>query len=133
MPLSPWTRRTLFGIALLAIPFPYQVVEGGRVPAAWLAIVAAFVVTSAVRQGGSISATIAQWFAIQAAIALVLAYVASRIAAGGVRVLVAPERRWAATAAIAAGALGAALLPIFSTTAVRGGAPTNLLGVFGLP
>jgi hypothetical protein len=132
MPLSPWTRRALFAIALVAIPFPYQVVEGGRVPAAWLAIVASFVVTSALGQGGSISATIAQWFAIQAAIALVLAYVAARVLAIGVR-SVRPERRAAALAAIAAVALGGALLPIFSTTAVRGGAPTNLLGVFNLP
>ena len=133
MPLSPWTRRALFGVALLAIPFPYQVVEGGRVPAAWLATVAALVVTSAVRQGGSISAAIAQWFAIQAGISLVLAYVAGRLVAAGVQRLVAPERRWVAVTTIAACGLGAALFPIFSTTAVRGGAPTNLLGVFGLP
>jgi len=133
MPVSPWRRRALFGIALLAIPFPYQVVEGGRVPAAWLATVAALVVTSAVRQGGSISATIAQWFAIQAGIALVLAYVASRLVAAAVRRLVAPGRHGVAIGVIAATALGAALFPIFSTTAVRGGAPTNLLGVFGLP
>jgi hypothetical protein len=133
MAVSPWTRRALFGIAVLAIPLPYQVVEGGRVPAAWLATVAVMVVTSALRQGGEISATIAQWFAIQAAIALVLAYVAARLVGAGLRRLVAPERRWAAVAAIAAGAFGIALLPIFSTTAVRGGAPTNLPGVFGLP
>ena len=133
MAVSPWSRRALFGVALLAIPFPYQVVEGGRVPAAWLATVAALVVTSAVRQGGSISATIAKWFAIQAVIALALAYVASRLAAAGVRRLVAPERRGVAVAVIVATAFGAALFPIFSTTAVRGGAPTNLLGVFGLP
>jgi hypothetical protein len=122
----------LFGVALFAIPFPFQVVESGRVPAAWLATVATLVVTSALRQGGEISATIARWFAIQAAIALVLAYVAARLVGAGVRRLVAPERRWAAVTTIAAVALGVALLPIFSTTAVRGGAPTNLLGVFGL-
>ena len=133
MPLSPWARRALFGVALLAIPMPYQVVEGGRVPAVWLATVAGMVVTSAMRQGGEISSTIARWFAIQAGIALLLAYVASRVVAAGVRRLVAPERRWAAVAVIAASALGAALFPIFSTTAVHGGAPTNLIGVFGLP
>ena len=133
MSVSPWPRRVLFGVALLAIPIPYQVVEGGRVPAAWLATVAAFVITSAVGQGGSISAIIARWFAIQAGIALVLAYVASRLVAAGVRRLVAPERRAVAVAMIVATAFGAALFPIFSTTAVRGGAPTNLLGVFGLP
>jgi hypothetical protein len=132
MSVSAWPRRVLFGVALLAIPIPYQVVEGGRVPAAWLATVAAMVVTSAVRQGGEISATIARWFAIQGAIGVVLAYVASRLMGAGVRRFVSPERRWTAVASIAAVALGAALLPIFSTTAVRGGAPTNLLGVFGL-
>lgn len=133
MPAARWPRRALFIVALLAIPFPYQIVEGGRVPAAWLATVAALVVTSAVRQGGEISATIARWFAIQATIALVLAWVASRVAAAGVRRFVAPERRAAAAVALAALGLAIALLPIFSTTAVRGGAPTNLIGVFAIP
>ena len=132
MPVARWPRRALFVVALLAIPFPYQIVEGGRVPAAWLATVAGLVVTSALRQGGELSATIAKWFAIQAMIALVLAWVASRVVAASIRRFVAPERRAVAVVAVAAIGLAIALLPIFSTTAVRGGAPTNVIGVFAV-
>src|SRR5262245_7398641 len=80
MPASPWMRRVLFVVALLAIPFPYQVVERGHVPAAWLGVVGALIVTSALTQGGGISAIIARWWALQAVIAISLAYVASRLA-----------------------------------------------------
>jgi hypothetical protein len=132
MPASPWMRRVLFLVALLTIPFPYQVVESGRVPAAWLGTVGALIVTSAVTQGGGISAIIARWWALQALIAIVLAYVAARLAAAMVRRFVSPERRWLAVALIAAGALGVASLPIFATAAVGGGAPTNLVGIFAL-
>jgi hypothetical protein len=133
MLVSPWIRRGLFVVALLAIPFPYRVVESGRVPAAWLGAVATLAGSSAVWQGGSISAVIARWFAIQAGIAIVLAYLAARLAAMIVRRTVSPARQWPVFAALAAGALGLALVaPLFATTAVAGGAPTTLLGVFGL-
>ncbi len=133
MPVPRWMRRALFALALVAIPFPYQVVEGGRVPALWLATVAALVVTSAIRQGGDISATIARWFAIQATVAVVLAWVASRVVGSILRRLVPPARRAQAFAVLAVVAIAATLLPIFAATAVRGGAPTNLLGMFRLP
>ena len=58
---SPWIRRLLFVAALLSIPFPYQVIDSGRVPAAWLATVAAWVLTSVFMQGGEISAIIGRW------------------------------------------------------------------------
>jgi hypothetical protein len=123
-------RRVLFLVALLAIPFPYQVVERGQVPAAWLGIVGALIVTSALTQGGGISTIIAKWWALQAFIAILLSYVAARLAAAIVRRFVPPERRWLAVGVIAAIALGIASLPIFATAAVRGGVPTNLLGIF---
>jgi hypothetical protein len=129
MPVPSWMRRVLFGLALVAIPFPYQVVDGGRVPALWLATVAAVVVTSAIRQGGEISAIIARWFAIQAAVAVVLAYAAARMLCALLR-RVDPARRTTVFAAIAASAVGAALLPIFAANAVRGGVPTNVFGIF---
>jgi hypothetical protein len=125
-------RRTFFALALLTIPFPYQVVEGGRVPVAWLVTVAAVVVTSAVRQGGSISATIAQWFAIQAGLAVLLAYATAGLAATIVRRTVPAAWQRSAVGLVVATALGAALFPIFASSAVRGGTPTNLLGIFAL-
>ena len=128
---SPWIRRGLFVLALLAIPFPYQVVDSGRVPAAWLGTVAAFVATSAVFQGGGISATLAKWFAFQAGLAILLSYVAARVATALVR-RVGIERQWMVFALIAAGTLGVAMLPIFATTAVGGGTPANLIGIFAL-
>jgi len=127
---SPWIRRALFVLALLAIPFPYQVIDSGRVPAAWLATVAAFIATSAVFQGGSVSATLAKWFVVQAGIAIVLAYVAAGLATAMLRRAVGVERQWTALALVAALTLGVALLPIFATTAVGGGTPKNLIGIF---
>jgi hypothetical protein len=127
---SPWIRRALFVIALLTIPFPYQVVDSGRVPAAWLATVATFVATSALTQGGGISTIIARWFAIQAAIAIVLAYVAARMVTAILRRRVPVERQWRTLAFVAAGALTAASFPIFATTAVRGGEAMNLFALF---
>jgi hypothetical protein len=132
MPASPWMRRVLFVVALLAIPFPYQVVESGRVPAAWLGTVGALIVTSAVTQGGAISSIIARWWALQAVMAIALAYAAARLATAMVRRFVRPERRWLAVATIAAGGLALASLPVFATAAVEGGAPTNLIGIFAL-
>ena len=75
---SPWIRRGLFAVALFTIPLPYRVVEAGHVPAAWLGAVASLVVTSAISQGGSVSAIIARWMAIQAVVAVVVAYLAAR-------------------------------------------------------
>lgn len=133
MPASPWMRRVLFVAAALAIPFPYQTVEAGRVPAAWLAALAGLVVTSAWTQGGQISAILARWLAIQAAIAVVLSYVAARLAAAIVRRRVPAARQWLAVGVIVTAALGAAtLLPLFATPSVRGGEPTTLLGIFAL-
>jgi hypothetical protein len=127
---SPWIGRLLFVAALLSIPFPYQVIDKGRVPAAWLATVAGFVLTSVVSQGGEISAIIGRWLAIQAAVAIVLAYAAARLATAVIRRRVPVERQWRASVFVAAGALTAACFPIFATTAVGGGVPMNLFRLF---
>ena len=127
---SPWIRRFLFVVALLAIPFPYQVIDSGRVPAAWLATVAAFVLTSVLNQGGEISAIIGRWLAVQAGIAIVLAYVAARLTTAIICRRVPVERQWRASAFVAAGALSAACLPIYASTAVGGGVPMNLFRLF---
>jgi len=127
---SLWIRRLLFTAALLAIPFPYQVIDSGRVPAAWLVTVAAFVLTSVANQGGEISAIIGRWLAVQAGIAVVLAYVAARLATAIICRRVPVERQWRASAFVAAGALTAACFPIFATTAVGGGVPMNLFRLF---
>jgi hypothetical protein len=127
---SPWIRRALFLVALLAIPFPYQVIDSGRVPAAWLVTVAACVLTSVLAQGGEISAIIGRWLAVQAGIAVVLAYVAARLATAIIARRVPVERQWRASALVAGGALGAACFPIYATTAVGGGVPMNLFRLF---
>jgi len=129
---SPWIRRGLFGVALLTIPLPYRVAEGGHVPAAWLATVSAMVVTSAISQGGNVSAIIARWMTIQAVLAIAVAYLAARVVEAGMRRTVAADRQWMAFLAVAATALAVASQPIFGDTAVRGGAPTNLIGIFAL-
>jgi len=129
---SRWIRRGLFALALLTIPMPYRIVEGGHVPAAWLGTVAGLVATSAIRQGGSVSAVIARWMVIQAAVAVAVAYGAARVVEAILRRTVATERQWLAFAAIALAALVAASRPIFADTAVGGGRPTNLLGIFAL-
>jgi hypothetical protein len=133
MPASIWMRRVLFVVALLAIPFPYQTVEAGRVPAAWLATLSGLVVTSAWMQGGQISEIIGRWLAIQAGIAIVLSYVVARLGTAIVRSRVPVARQWLAVGVVAAAALGAAaLLPIFATPSVLGGEATTLVGIFAL-
>src|SRR5262245_8581994 len=102
MLVSPWIRRVLFVVALLTIPFPYQLVDRGRVPAAWLGTVAACVGTSAVAQGGGISTILARWFAVQAGLAIVLSYVAARLATAILRRRVPLERQWRTLAFVAA-------------------------------
>src|SRR5262245_29426835 len=123
-------RRILFALALLAVPFPYQIVEGGRVPALWLATVAGLASAIAILQGGPISTIVARWLAVQALIAIVLAYVLARLVAALVVRRTRPARQGRVVLAIALGALSAALCPIFASTAVRGGIPTNLIGIF---
>lgn len=130
MHASPWIRRALFAVALLTIPFPYQVVDGGRVPAAWLATVAGLTATSAVAQGGEISTILARWFAVQAGVAIVLCYAAAGLATAVLRRRVVLERQWQACALLAGGALAAACFRIFATTAVGGGEPMNLFALF---
>ena len=129
---SPWMRRGLFLVALLTLPVPYRVVEGGHVPALWLGTVAGLVVTSAISQGGNVSAIIARWIAVQAAVAMVVAYLVARFVEAGIRRTVAPRRQWAAFLVVVAAALAAASLPIFADTTVQGGVPTNLVGIFAL-
>jgi hypothetical protein len=65
-------------------------------------------------------------------IAIGLSYVAARLATVVVRRFVPAERHWVAVGLIAAAALGLASLPIFSTAAIEGGTPTNLVGIFAL-
>lgn len=131
--LARSVRRGLFVIALVAVPFPYWVVEGGRVPVLWLVTVAGLVVTSAVRQGGSVSAQLAQWFAIQAVAAVIVAYLVARLGAATFRWIVPAARQRTAFVVIVLVATIAASCPIFRSTAVRNGAPTNLIGILALP
>lgn len=132
--LAPsWMHRVLFVVALLAIPFPYQTVEAGRVPAAWLVTLTTLVVTSAWTQGGQISTIIGRWMALQSVIAVVLAYVAARMVTRIVRWRVPVARQWLAVIVLAVAAVGtASLLPLFATPSVRGGEPTTLVGIFAL-
>ena len=122
----------LFGLALVAVPVPYWIIEGGRVPVVWLVAVAGLVVTSAVRQGGSVSAQIAQWLAIQAGAAVVVAYLIGRLGAAVLRWVVPAERHAIVVAAIALAAAVAMCSPIYTSSAVHDGTPTNFLGILAL-
>ncbi len=122
----------LFVLALVALPVPYWIVEGGRVPVAWLVAVASLVVTSAVRQGGSISAQIAQWIAIEAVAAVVVAYLVARIGTALLRWIVPTERQTVVVALLVLAALVAVCSPIYTSSAVHDGTPTDLLGILAL-
>jgi hypothetical protein len=125
-------RRVLFGLALVAVPVPYWVIEGGRVPVVWLVAVASLVVTSAVRQGGSVSAQIAQWLAIQAVAAVVVAYLIARLGAAVMRWVVPVERQRMVVVVLCLVAVVAMCSPIYTSSAVHDGTPTNLLGILAL-
>ena len=125
-------RRRLFALVLFAVPFPYWVVEGGRVPAAWLVAVASLSLTAALTQGGSVSARISHWLAAEAIAVVVAAYLLARLLAAVLGRVVPAGRQRLAVTILAMGALAAVCLPIFSSTAVNGGAPTTLLGIFRL-
>ena len=125
-------RRSLFALALVAVPFPYWIVEGGRVPAVWLVALASLALTSALRQGGETSARISKWIAGQALLSVVLAWLLAWILAALLVRLVPARRRAVALAVVAAVAVAALCGPIFASTAVHGGTPTNFLGIFGV-
>jgi hypothetical protein len=123
-------RRVLFLVALIAIPFPYAVAEGGYVPAIWLATVAIAIALAALTQGGSASALIARYYLLEALAVVVGAYLLAHLGGWLVRRLVPAERQRALVVVLALVGVAVALLPIFSTTAVRAGAPQNLIGIF---
>jgi hypothetical protein len=126
------TRRVLFALCLVALPFPYAIVEGGRVPVVWLCAVASLALSSAFIDRGEATMFISGILAAEALAAIVGAYLVARIATHLVVRLAPAERRGTITLVLCASTLAIALLvPIFCSTAVKGGAPTGLVGIFG--
>ena len=122
----------LFLLALVAIPFPYAVAEGGWVPALWLTTVAIAIALTALTQGGPASALIARYYLLEALACVVGAYLLAHLGGWIFRRFVPAARQRLVLGVVVAIGLGVALLPIFTSTAVRAGAPTNLIGIFAL-
>lgn len=119
-------------LALVAVPVPYWMIEGGRVPVVWLVAVAGLVVTSALRQGGEISAQIAQWLAIEAVAAVIVAYLLARLGTALLRWIVPPPRQTLVVVVLVVLAVVAVCSPIYTSTAVHDGTPTTFLGILAL-
>ena len=123
-------RRVLWAALLLALPVPYWVLEGGRVPTIWLLEVAGYSLAALMAEGGSIVALISGLFVAEAILAVFTLRVAAGLLASTIERRIAPERRTLAVAFITGGLLVGALLPIYATPLVEGGRSVNLFGVF---
>jgi hypothetical protein len=120
-------------VFLLAVPVPYTMVEGGWVPTLWVTALAGLVAAAAWADGGETTSTLAKLLLPQALGLLLACYLLARLTTWLVgRVL--PRRLAAITLLlIAAACLAVAVAyDIFQTTAVRGGAPANLLAMLRL-
>lgn len=123
-------RRVLWAALLLALPVPYWVLEGGRVPTIWLLEVAGYSLAALMAEGGSIVALISGLFVAEAILAVFTLRVGAGLLASTIERRIAPERRTLAVALITGGLLAGALLPIYATPLVEGGRSVNLFGVF---
>jgi hypothetical protein len=130
MPSARRCRRVLFALAFLVLPVPYRVVEGGWVPPIWLAAVAGLTGYSAATDGGEVSVRLSRGFAIEAALAALGAYVVAAALAWGLARGLAPARRRLVLWLVVVAAVVAAALPIYTTTAVRGGTHVRLPALF---
>jgi len=125
-------RRVLFALCLVVVPCPYAIVEGGRVPVVWLCALTGLTLASALVDRGEITTYISGFLTLETIAGVIGAYLVARLATRAIVRLVRPERRTVVTLVVCA-ALGAIALavPIFSSSAVRGGEPTGLVGIFG--
>ena len=123
-------RRVLWAALLLALPVPYWVLEGGRVPTVWLLEVAGYSLAALIAEGGSIVALISGLFVAEAILAVFTLRVVAGLLASTIERRIAPGRRTLAVVLITGGLLAGALLPIYATPLVEGGRSVNLFGVF---
>jgi len=122
-------RRVLWLVLLVALPVPYWVFEPGRAPTLWLAELTAFVLAMLLSEGGMVTQIVATLFAVQTLLFAGLTWILARYATRAL-VRVPEERRTGVALAAAALVLAVALLPVYRSPLVAGGAPVNLVGLF---
>ncbi len=123
-------RRVLWLGLLVTLPVPYWVMEGGWVPALWLAELAGFTLAVLVTEGGSIVALLTGLFVAQAVGAAVLLHLVARILARALQRRVPENRRTVATVGLVLALLSLALLRVYQTPLVDGGQRISLLELF---
>ncbi|MEW6268991.1 MAG: hypothetical protein AB1689_06795, partial [Thermodesulfobacteriota bacterium] len=123
-------RRLLWLALMVALPVPYWVFEPGRASTLWLAELTAYVLAMLLAEGGMVTRLVATLFTVQVlaftGITYLIARSATRLLA---RVDSDPGRTVAALATVLL-VLGTALLPVYRSPLVAGGAPVNLVGLF---
>jgi hypothetical protein len=126
------TRRALWVASLLTVPVPFSViVAGGWAPTAWLAFVGALTGIVGLTEDDYAARLFGGLFVAQAAAATLVLYLGARLGARLVVVAAPPRARGALVAVVIALLLTIGLLDLYRTPLVRGGQPTNLLGLVG--
>lgn len=124
-------RRTLWLVFLVGLPVPYWVFEPGWVPTLWLGELTAFVLAMLLSEGGTVTRIVATLFASQTLLFAGLTYMVARLLTRLLGRVPSEAGRTFAALGTAALVLVAAMLPIYRSPLVAGGAPVNLLRLFG--
>jgi hypothetical protein len=130
-PMSTTVIRRLLWLALMvALPVPYWVFESGWVPTLWLAELTAYVLAMLLAEGGMVTRLVATLFTVQVLAFTGVTYLIARAATRLLARIASDPGRTAATLATVVLVLGAALLPVYRSPLVAGGARVNLVGLF---
>jgi hypothetical protein len=129
--MNPVVTRRLLWLSLLAtLPLPYFMVDVGRMPALWLAWVAAFTTASALLDGLQGTWRIALLFIAQTGIYAALLYGVARLAATALHRHVPERARIPAIAGIVALLFAVACLPIYRNYLVNYDPRMRIFDVF---
>jgi hypothetical protein len=124
------TRRLLWLALVVVLPVPYWLFESGRVPTLFLGELTAFVLAMLVAEGGMVTRVVAALFVSQTLLFLGLTWVLARVATRQLLRVRADGARTAATLATIVVLFGAAMLPLYRSPLVAGGAPVNVIALF---
>lgn len=123
--------RLLLWLAFLAVlPVPYWVFEAGRVPTLWLGELSAFVLAMLMSEGGRVTRVVATLFTVQTLLGIGATYLLARLASRLIARVPSGGTRTVLVVAAVVVILGAALLPLYRSPLVAGGAPVNVIALF---
>ncbi len=124
------TRRILWLALVVALPVPYWAFEAGWVPTMWLVELAGFSIAMVLTEGGMVGRVITGLFVGQAVLWIALLYVTARLGSRAIHALVPASWQTPCVATTVLALLGGALLRVYATPLVEGGARVNLLRLF---